>query len=137
MVIHENKEHTLYKSDSIPFEEKKTENVCDFCEYMNNDPEAIKKHTAQEHGRVYCDRCDYGALDKSILDEHKMQHTSRNNFICGKCEFEATRQEIMENHKYSKHPVINDDKAPTSKQKCSKCEVEFTDAFYLDITNVS
>ena len=84
---------------------------------------ADEKHGSDQHGIFHCEKCEYSADDKSILNKHMMGHTGRIICTCNPCEFEATRESIVENHQERKHKKVVDAHLP---QKCKDCERFFS-----------
>ena len=60
-------------------------------------------------------KCEYGALDESLLENHIGIRTGGINFSCGICKFEATRKSILVDHIEMKH-------RPKEVFKCQVCE---------------
>ena len=63
-------------------------------------------------------KCECGALNGSLLENHLGIHTGRTNFSCGICEFEATRKAILVDHIEKKH-------RPKEVFKFEVCEKNF------------
>ena len=86
-----------------------------FCDYKTIDASDLKDHESKQHEIWHCSKCEYGALDKSLLENHIGIHTGGINFGCGICEFEATRKSILVDHIEMKH-------RPKEVFKCQVCE---------------
>ena len=107
-------------------EEKKVQHCC-FCDFKTPDGMKLNNHEVEMHGMLNCDRCDYSALDKDLMNKHMATHTGRILFQCGKCEFETTRQAMLDEHHNSRHTTAPKLSGP--RQRCEKCEIDFEDAF--------
>ena len=55
-------------------------------------------HCVVQHGIMVCEKCEYRAEDKGIMESHMKYHTGKTVHTCFICEFEATRQSILEDH---------------------------------------
>ena len=108
--------------------------TCSFGDYTCYHPMELKNHEVEKHGMVYCEKCDYSALDQEIMKKHMTTHTGRILFQCGKCEYESTRQALFDEHMETKHPVIQDSVSDT-KRRCDKCERSFEAGFIFDAHN--
>ena len=78
-------------------------------EHVTGDVKNSRKHALNEHGSFSCDKCEYIALDKSILKQHMKQQPGTLLFTCRICELEASKQDMLENHIESKHRQYVDD----------------------------
>ena len=101
--IETNQNKPIDESTPIETNLQRKQVQCGFCEYETEEITHLKDHESTQHGVVHCNKCEYGALDKSILENHMGNHTGRINFICGQCEFESTRKAILNDHSASRH----------------------------------
>ena len=98
--------------------------TCDFCDYVHEETKNVERHLESVHGSIKCSRCEYSALDKTIMKKHMMTHTGEVPLPCGVCEFEATKEALLEKHIETKH---KQKKELTEKPiyKCMVCEKAF------------
>ena len=50
-----------------------------FCDYKTIDASDLKDHESKQHEIWHCSKCEYGALDKSLLENHIGIHTGGIN----------------------------------------------------------
>ena len=125
---HLEEEHSYvnYSSSTQKTDEVKIQRCC-FCDFETPDGIELNNHEVDKHGMINCEKCDYSALEESIMEKHKKQHTGGFLLQCGQCEFEARKQATLEAHHESKHLTTQETKAV--KYRCEKCEIDFDDFF--------
>ena len=104
---------------------------CHICSYETSDLRNLDEHGVKNHGFVNCDKCDFSAEDRNILEIHMRKHTGGQIYTCFICEFEATRQCMLDDHIESKHgnnkPWWNE--VEQTCHFCERCEKTFQHLF--------
>ena len=78
---------------------------CGFCEYTTKEASDLKHNESMHHEIVHCSKCEYGALDRSLVDEHtERKHKSNENiatqeiFKCDVCENTFHKNSLFQFH---------------------------------------
>ena len=88
-------------------------------------------HCVVQHGIMVCEKCEYRAEDKGIMESHMKYHTGKTVHTCFIYEFEATRQSILEDHMEMKPQQKNPwwYEAELKNHQCEHCEQTFKHLF--------
>ena len=94
--------------------------ACDKCDYQATRKNILNQHIQAKHEGVKyaCDQCDYQASYKWDLSTHIQSKHEGLKYACDQCDHQATQQSSLNRHIQSKHEGI--------RFTCDQCDKQFT-----------
>jgi hypothetical protein len=120
------KYHVIYTCKFRVRKQKKSKHMCELCGIEYQTSVSLQIHMAKHHNTgeepvLICDKCDFTALHKTILQSHFLtKHAIDKHKKCPCCEYKTPHTQKLYIHIDSQHPEYGD-----KKLSCEKCGKSF------------